>query len=82
VEKIIIFQRQLGSQALVQFKFHENALNALKELNGKSIYLKCNNMKIQFSGKESIEIQHNNDRSWDYTKTNATVPASGSGGAL
>ncbi|CDW74237.1 polypyrimidine tract binding [Stylonychia lemnae] len=67
-QRIVIFPRQLGEQALVEFASVEQAKKAKQEMDGKSIYSNSSNlMKIQFSEMKKLEINSQNDKARDYT---------------
>lgn len=84
VEKIIIFQRRTGLQALVQFSDVESATAAMHNLDGKNIYKSCCMLQIQFSKQQELTVVENNEHFHDYTNPNlperkakALLPQSG-----
>jgi len=70
IEKIVIFNKQGKTQALVQFERPADAQAALDRFNGLNIYNGCNNLQIGFSNLLDITVKYNNERSYDFTNPN------------
>lgn len=68
VEKCVIFQKQAGLQALVQFSSSDCAARAKTSLDGKNIYSNCCTLNIQFSNLQDLTVNVNSDKSRDYTR--------------
>lgn len=68
VLKVLICTRNNGIQSFVEVQDLEKAKKAFKELDGKNIYSGCNQLKIQYSTMEKLEIKHNSDLSQDFTQ--------------
>eukprot|EP00897_Mesotaenium_endlicherianum_P000287 jgi/Mesen1/10259/ME000778S09597 len=81
VEKIVIFQKFAGLQALLQYANQQSAAQACSTLQGRNIYDGCCTLDIQFSNLDELQVNFNNDRTRDYT--NSELPEQGKrGGAL
>ncbi|KAJ7965386.1 putative Polypyrimidine tract binding protein [Quillaja saponaria] len=74
VQKIAMFDKNGGLQALVQYPDVQTAVVAKKALEGHCIYDGgfCK-LHISYSRHSDLSIKVNNDRSRDYTITNATM---------
>ncbi|GKB15087.1 polypyrimidine tract-binding protein homolog 3 [Tanacetum coccineum] len=57
VEKVVIFHKSAGFQALIQFQSRKNAIAARNSLKGCNIYEGCCQLDIQFSNQELQENQ-------------------------
>lgn len=67
VQKIAIFEKNNGWQALVQFPDAGSAGNAKQALEGHAIYDGgFNRLKIAYSVHRDLNVKANNDKSWDY----------------
>eukprot|EP00899_Mesostigma_viride_P018153 jgi/Mesvir1/26339/Mv22515-RA.3 len=73
VDKVVIFSKSAGMQALVEFRATANAQAAMAALQGRNIYDGCCQMEMQFSNLETLNVTQNNDRTKDYT--NLTLPS-------
>jgi len=73
-QRIIIFQRQQGVQALVQLPDTRNAISAKQELDGQNIYAGCNTLKVQFSSMDQLTVRQNNEKSWDFITPPPVLP--------
>ncbi|KAK2947977.1 putative Polypyrimidine tract-binding protein [Blattamonas nauphoetae] len=67
VRKIILFSKDAGFQALVQFSTVAAAMHAKNDLNGKNIYAHSCTLHIQFSTITDLNITINSDKAHDYT---------------
>lgn len=67
VEKVVVFQKTAGLQALVQFSNSESAAKAKAALDGKNIYSNCCTLQIQYSNLSDLTIRENSELSRDYT---------------
>ncbi|KAH7815940.1 putative RNA recognition domain containing protein,expressed [Monocercomonoides exilis] len=72
VEKIVIFQKTAGLQALVQFSNADCAARAKTALDGKNIYSNCCTLQIQYSNLSDLTIKENSEKSRDFT--NPSLP--------
>ncbi|KAB5568472.1 hypothetical protein DKX38_002265 [Salix brachista] len=70
VEKIVTFQKSAGFQALIQYQSHQCAVQARTSLQGRNIYDGSCQLDIQFSNLDELQVNYNNDRSWDFTNPN------------
>eukprot|EP00771_Trimastix_marina_P004009 gnl/Trimastix_PCT/736.p1 GENE.gnl/Trimastix_PCT/736~~gnl/Trimastix_PCT/736.p1 ORF type:complete len:467 (+),score=110.36 gnl/Trimastix_PCT/736:88-1401(+) len=67
VEKIVIFSKSLGLQALIQFSSNECARNARSSLDGKNIYSNSCTLQIQYSTLSELTITQNSEKTRDFT---------------
>ncbi|KAA6400873.1 MAG: putative Polypyrimidine tract-binding protein [Streblomastix strix] len=67
VEKIIVFAKAGGQQALVQYSTIECATRAMRALNLRNIYTNCCTLQIQFSKRQEINVQNSSEKSFDFT---------------
>ncbi|KAK9828852.1 hypothetical protein WJX72_002413 [[Myrmecia] bisecta] len=68
VEKIAVFEKNNGWQALIQFPDPVSANNAKTALDGHAIYDGgFNRLKISYSVHRDLNVKNNHERSWDYT---------------
>jgi hypothetical protein len=69
IEKIVMFNKNSGHQALVQYQRVQDALNARQALHGQSLYNNnvCS-LSVQFSNLTDLTVHQNSDRARDYTK--------------
>eukprot|EP00698_Gefionella_okellyi_P012084 TRINITY_DN3229_c0_g3_i1.p1 TRINITY_DN3229_c0_g3~~TRINITY_DN3229_c0_g3_i1.p1 ORF type:complete len:473 (+),score=77.27 TRINITY_DN3229_c0_g3_i1:96-1514(+) len=72
IEKIVIFNKEAGLQALVQYQFVEQAIQAQSALQGCNIYAGCCTLSIQFSKLVDLTVRFNNERSRDFA--NPSLP--------
>ncbi|XP_059630478.1 polypyrimidine tract-binding protein homolog 3 isoform X2 [Cornus florida] len=72
VEKIVIFQKSAGFQALIQYQLRQSAVSARNSLQGRNIYDGCCQLDIQFSNLNELQVNYNNERSRDFT--NPSLP--------
>lgn len=70
VEKIIIFQKRSGLQALIQFSNVEASTIAMNKLDGQNIYKSCCKLQIQYSNQTEINVSSNSEESHDYINPN------------
>lgn len=73
IEKIVTFQKTAGVQALIQFSIQQGAMQARSTVQGRNIYDGCCTLDIQFSNLSELQVQLNNERTWDYT--NSLLPS-------
>ncbi|KAK3233288.1 hypothetical protein CYMTET_56405 [Cymbomonas tetramitiformis] len=71
VQKIAIFEKNNGVQALVQYPDMHSAATAKQALEGHAIYDGgyCT-LKLTYSRHTDLNVKVNNQRSWDYTRPN------------
>lgn len=74
VQKIVIFTKQAGLQALIQYSSNHAAALAKSSLDGKNIYANCCTLQIQFSNLTELTVRENSDKSRDFT--NPSLPVS------
>lgn len=68
VEKIVTFSKTPTMyQALIQFKYADEAKQALCTLHNRNIYDGCNTLQIQPSRLTELVVKTNNSKSVDYT---------------
>lgn len=70
IEKIVVFEKPVGLQILVQFTHVESATEALVALQGRHIYAGVCKLQIQFSKLADLTVTRNNERSRDYNNPN------------
>jgi polypyrimidine tract-binding protein 2 len=70
VEKIVIFTKTKGLQALIQYNNVQSATSAKESLNGQNIYTNGScQLQIQYSNLQTeLTVTANNDRTKDFTK--------------
>jgi len=81
VEKIVIFNKTAGLQALVQYSNVQNAIQAKNALQGQNIYAGSCTLHIQFSNLDTLTVHHNTDKTRDFTNPNLPPGLMGQGGA-
>lgn len=79
IEKVVIFQKSAGLQALVQFSNVDSAVRAKAALDGKNIYSNCCTLQIQYSNLTDLTIRMNSETSRDFT--NPSIPEKKTEGA-
>ena len=72
VDRIAIFERGQVVHALVEFKDNESALEAKKSLHGCNIYSDGCTLKVEFAKQEQLNVQRNDEKTWDFTKAEAS----------
>ncbi|KAJ9472791.1 putative polypyrimidine tract-binding protein 2-like isoform X5 [Diplonema papillatum] len=65
--------RSLFSQGWIIMSSHEEALDCIKNLNGKSIFEDTMHLTMEHSKRADVDIPANNDLEWDYTTGTGTV---------
>nr|CCA19460.1 hypothetical protein SELMODRAFT_173175 [Albugo laibachii Nc14] len=71
VEKIVIFEKAIGLQCLIQLSFIEDATAAKKALNGVNIFPDCCCLIIHYSKlSQELVVKTNGPRTWDFTNSN------------
>ncbi|KAL3627572.1 hypothetical protein CASFOL_028935 [Castilleja foliolosa] len=73
VDKIVIFQKSAGFQALIRYQSHESAISARDSLHGRDIYDGCCRLDIQFSDLDRLQVNFNDERAHDITVPTAAV---------
>jgi polypyrimidine tract-binding protein 2 len=70
VEKIVIFNKTKGLQALIQYNNIQSATSAKESLNGQNIYTNGScQLQIQYSNLQGeLTVTANNERTKDFTK--------------
>jgi len=68
LEKIVIFVKGAGVQALVQFADLASSASAKKLLDGQNIYSGCCHLKIQYSTLQELTVKFNNNKTRDFTQ--------------
>lgn len=84
LQKVVIFEKERGLQALAEFRSIPEAEAALTGLQGREIYDKCCRLTIQYSKNESVTVRENSERQRDFTNPHlpsrpAGAPAVGGG---
>lgn len=76
VEKIVIFSKTKGLQALIQYNGVQAATSAKESLHGQNIYTNGScQLHIQYSNLTTeLTVTANNDRTKDFTKTLPPTP--------
>eukprot|EP00092_Neocalanus_flemingeri_P010421 GFUD01011232.1.p1 GENE.GFUD01011232.1~~GFUD01011232.1.p1 ORF type:complete len:406 (-),score=119.29 GFUD01011232.1:484-1701(-) len=72
VVRIVIFERGQVVHALVEFKDNESAIEAKKSLHGCNIYSDSCTLKVEFARQEQLNVKSNGEKSWDFTKDDAS----------
>jgi hnRNP-L/PTB/hephaestus splicing factor len=67
VEKIVTFFRNENPHAFVQLDSVQTATNAKQLLDGRNIYSQCNQLSIQWSGMQELNVRPGDERAADYT---------------
>ena len=67
VRKIVCFERNNRTQAMVEFDTLESADKARSSLHGCDIYDNCCTMKVEYSKVPNLNIKENGPMSWDFT---------------
>mmetsp|Transcript_14352 Transcript_14352/g.18804 ORF Transcript_14352/g.18804 Transcript_14352/m.18804 type:complete len:442 (-) Transcript_14352:281-1606(-) len=67
VEKIVMFDKGSGFQALIQYNSVEAAKLAHVTVDMQDMYTNCNTIRVGFSNLTTITVKTNNDRSWDFS---------------
>eukprot|EP00741_Cyanophora_paradoxa_P012496 tig00020610_g12075.t1 len=75
IEKIVIFQKSAGLQALVQYSVLQSAVEAKNRLQGQNIYAGSCTLHIQFSNLQQLTVHHNTDKTRDFTNPNLPTEA-------
>jgi len=70
VEKIVVFNKPIGVQVLVQYSNVESATHALQALQGQHVYAGVCRLQIQYSKLPDLTVARNNERSRDYLNPN------------
>jgi len=73
VHKIVIFERGHVVHALVEFKDIKTAKEAKSSLHGCNIYSDGCTLKVEFARQEQLNVQRNDDKTWDFTKAEHAV---------
>ncbi|KAL0483831.1 polypyrimidine tract-binding protein [Acrasis kona] len=70
IEKIVMFVKPVGLQALVQYQDAQEAAKARQSLSGLSLYNNniCS-LSVQYSNLTELTVHQNSDKSRDYTKS-------------
>eukprot|EP00276_Gloeochaete_wittrockiana_P001422 CAMPEP_0184675362 /NCGR_PEP_ID=MMETSP0308-20130426/87685_1 /TAXON_ID=38269 /ORGANISM="Gloeochaete witrockiana, Strain SAG 46.84" /LENGTH=457 /DNA_ID=CAMNT_0027123061 /DNA_START=582 /DNA_END=1955 /DNA_ORIENTATION=+ len=66
IEKVVIFNKTAGLQALVQYSTVQNAVAAKNTLQGQNIYAGSCTLLIQFSNLQNLTVHQNTDKSRDF----------------
>jgi len=72
LEKIVIFSKTAGLQALVQYARVEQAVQAKTTLHGQNIYAGSCTLHIQFSNLSDLTVKANTDKTRDFA--NPSLP--------
>lgn len=74
VQKIAIFEKNAGFQALIQYPDVQTAVMAKEALEGHCIYEGgfCR-LHLTYSRHTDLNVKMNNDRGWDYTGMNGAI---------
>lgn len=68
VLRIITFTKGTNFNALVEFASPDHATQAKNFLDGKDMFQGCCTLQINWSKRQSLVVQQNNHKSWDFTK--------------
>ncbi|GAB5036278.1 polypyrimidine tract-binding protein 2-like isoform x1 [Nannochloropsis oceanica] len=76
VQKLVMFNKGAGNQALVQYPDVASAQAAYEQVDRRNMYTDSNLIRVGFSTHQDIKVRANTDRTWDYTKKkDASAPA-------
>jgi len=67
VVRVVCFERNTVTQAMVEFDTLENASKARSSLHGADIYSNCCTMKVEYSKMETLTCRENGPMSWDFS---------------
>jgi len=67
VQKIALFEKKGGFQALVQMASIDDAQRCKQALDGHQVYEGCCRLRISFSQHTNLNVKRNSDTTWDYT---------------
>jgi len=73
VHKIVIFERGHVVHALVEFKDIKTAKEAKTDLHGCNIYSDGCTLKVEYARQEQLNVQRNDEKTWDFTKAEPAV---------
>ncbi|KAG2378297.1 hypothetical protein C9374_008440 [Naegleria lovaniensis] len=68
IQKIVMFNKTAGLQALIQYSNVNDAIEARKQLQGTSPFSPQDQLLIQFSNLKDLTVHQNSDKARDYTK--------------
>ncbi|CAM9187480.1 unnamed protein product, partial [Scytosiphon promiscuus] len=66
VDKIVMFDKGSGSQALVQMANVHTAMNAHEAADMQEMYSGCNLIRVGYSNLQNVTVKGNTERSWDF----------------
>ena len=67
VVRIVIFNKN-GVQVMVEFENSVEATNAKENLSGANIFPNCCTLRIDYSRAPRLNVQANNDKTFDFTR--------------
>lgn len=67
VQKVALFEKKGGFQALIQMASVEDAQKAKQALDGHMVYEGCCQLRMSFSSHTNLNVRRNTDTTWDYT---------------
>jgi len=76
IEKIVMFNKTAGLQALIQYADVHDAVEAKKRLQGEVPFSPSNPLLIQYSNLKDLTVHQNSDKARDYTKQSPTTTTS------
>ncbi|KAJ7979160.1 Polypyrimidine tract-binding protein-like 3 [Quillaja saponaria] len=68
--RISIFLKSGSLQALIQYQSYWSSIRARDLLHGRHIYKDCCQLDIRFSSLDEVQVNCNNEYSWDFTNPN------------
>ncbi|CAM9544649.1 unnamed protein product, partial [Ectocarpus sp. 4 AP-2014] len=66
VDKIVMFDKGSGSQALVQMANVHTAMSAHEAADMQEMYSGCNLIRVGYSNLQNVTVKGNTERSWDF----------------
>jgi len=67
VQKLALFEKKGGFQALVQMSTVDDASRSKAALDGHQVYEGCCRLRISYSQHTNLNVKRNSDTTWDYT---------------
>lgn len=73
IQKIVMFNKTAGLQALIQYSNVDDAVEARKRLQGATPFSPQDQLLIQFSNLKDLTVHQNSDKARDYTKQSSST---------
>ena len=67
VQKIALFEKKGGFQALIQMASVDDANKCKAALDGHQVYEGCCRLRVSYSQHTNLNVKRNSDTTWDYT---------------